>query len=80
MHENTIRLLDVFAGDSVIVQGKKKKETMLLCTSDPSCEEGKVKVNGGTRKNLAVELGDAGGIHKCDGPHGTKVYILPFAD
>jgi transitional endoplasmic reticulum ATPase len=81
MHENTMTLLDIFAGDSVIVKGKKKKETVLVCTSDPSCEEGKVKVNGGTRKNLAVKLGDVVGIHKCDAiPYGTKVSVLPFAD
>ena len=81
MHENTMTLLDIFAGDSVIVKGKKKKETVLVCTSDPSCEEGKVKVNGGTRKNLAVKLGDVVGIHKCDFvPYGTKVCVLPFAN
>ena len=81
MHENTMTLLDIFAGDSVIVKGKKKKETVLVCTSDPSCEEGKIKVNGGTRKNLAVKLGDVVSIHKCDGiPYGTKVCVLPFAD
>ena len=81
MHENTMTLLDIFAGDSVIVKGKKKKETVLVCTSDPSCEEGKIKVNFGTRKNLAVKLGDVVGIHKCDAiPYGTKVSVLPFAD
>jgi transitional endoplasmic reticulum ATPase len=81
MHENTMTLLDIFAGDSVIVKGKKKKETVLVCTSDPSCEEGKIKVNGGTRKNLAVKLGDVVGIHKCDAiPYGTSVVVLPFAD
>jgi transitional endoplasmic reticulum ATPase len=81
MHENTMTALDIFAGDSVLVKGKKKKETVLVCTSDPTCDEGKVRFNGGTRKNLAVKLGDVVGIHKLDNiPYGTKVSVLPFAD
>jgi transitional endoplasmic reticulum ATPase len=80
MHENTMALLGIFTGDSVMVKGKKKKETVLVCTSDPSCEEGNVMVNGGARKNLAVELGDVVSIHKCDAMYGTKVCVLPFAD
>ena len=81
MHENTMTMLDIFTGDSVMVKGKKKKETVLVCVSDPLCEEGNVMVNGGARKNLAVELGDVVGIHMCDAiPYGTKVCVLPFAD
>lgn len=81
MHENTMTLLDIFSGDSVLVKGKRKKETVLVCTSDASCEEGKVRVNGGIRKNLGVKLGDVVGIHKVDNiPYGTKVSVLPFAD
>ena len=81
MHENTMTMLDIFSGDSVLVKGKRKKETVLVCTSDASCEEGKVRVNGGIRKNLGVKLGDVVGIHKVDNiPYGTKVSVLPFAD
>ena len=80
LHENTMALLGMFTGDSVMVKGKKKKETVLVCVSDPSCEEGNVMVNGGTRKNLAVELGDVVSIHMCDAMYGTKVCVLPLAD
>ena len=81
MHENTMNLLDIFSGDSVIVKGKRKKETVLVCTADNTCDEGKVRVNGGIRKNLAVKLGDVVGVHKVDNiPYGSKVSILPFAD
>ena len=81
MHENTMSVLDIFSGDSVIVKGKRKKETVLVCTADNTCDEGKVRVNGGIRKNLAVKLGDVVGVHKVDNiPYGSKVSILPFAD
>ena len=80
MHENTMTMLGIFTGDSVMVKGKKKKETVLVCVSDALCEEGNVMVNGGARKNLAVELGDVVSIHTCEAMYGTKVCILPFAD
>jgi transitional endoplasmic reticulum ATPase len=81
MYENTMSELEIFAGDSVIVKGKKKKETVLLCVSDPTCEEGKVKFNSCSRKNLAVELGDIVGIFKADSlPYGTKIGVRPFSD
>ena len=80
MHKNTMTLLGIFTGDSVMVKGKNKKETVLICVSDPSCEEGNVMVNGGARKNLAVELGDVVSIHMCDAMYGTKVCVLPLAD
>ena len=80
MHENTMTMLDIFTGDSVMVKGKKKKETVLVCVSDALCEEGNVMVNGGARKNLAVELGDVVSIHTCEAMYGTKVCILPLAD
>ncbi len=81
MHDNTMSELEIFAGDSVIVKGKKKKETVLLCVSDPTCEEGKVKFNGCSRKNLAVKLGDVVGIFKADSvPYGTKIDVRAFSD
>jgi transitional endoplasmic reticulum ATPase len=81
MHENTMAELEIFAGDSVIVKGKRKKETVLLCVADPTCEEGKVKFNGCSRKNLAVKLGDVVGIHKADNiPYGTRVDVKAFSD
>ena len=85
MHENDSTMLDIFSGDSVLVKGKRKKETVLIVTSGPggeaSCEEGKVRVNSSIRKNLGVKLGDVVGIHKVDNiPYGTTVQVLPFAD
>jgi hypothetical protein len=81
LHENTMTALGIFPGDGVLVKGKKNKETLLICTSDPTCDEGKARFNGGTRKNLAVELGDVVGIHILDNiPYGAKVSVLPFAD
>ncbi len=81
MHENNMSELEIFAGDSVIVKGKKRKETVLLCVSDPTCEEGKVRFNGCSRKNLAVKLGDVVGIFKADSvPYGTKIDVRAFSD
>ena len=82
MHEDTMSLLDIFSGDNVLVRSKRKKETVLYCTSDgASCDVGEVRVNGVIRKNLGVKLGDVVGIHKVDNlPYGTKVSVLPFAD
>jgi hypothetical protein len=80
MHENTIAMLNLFGGDTVIVMSKRKRKTLLNCYSDASCEEGKVRVHGDARKKLVVKHGDVVGIYRCDFPYGAKVSVLPFSD
>jgi hypothetical protein len=93
MNENTMNLLDLFAGDNVLVTGKRKQRTLLICSkfkaqrpeSAALIHEGSVGINACIRKNLGVKLGDVVGITKgyefnSGIPYGTKVWILPFTD
>ena len=80
MNDNTMDRLGIFPGDSVLVKGKENKHTVLVCISDVVCEESKVRLNGGSRKNLAVIPGDVVDIHKLEDGSKVWVAVLPPAD
>ena len=73
--------LELFRGDTVLLKGKKGKETICIAISDDSCEETSIKMNKVVRKNLAVRLGDVVTVLPCpDVPYGKRVHILPIDD
>ena len=39
--------LQLFRGDTVLVKGKKRRDTVLIVLSDDDCEDSKVKINKG---------------------------------
>jgi len=77
----TMEELQLFRGDTVLIKGKRRKDTVCIVLADESCDAGKVRMNKCIRKNLKVRLGDVISIHQCpDVKYGKRVHILPIDD
>jgi hypothetical protein len=48
----------------LIMQGKKRKDTVCIVLSDESTDESKIRINKVVRKNLRVRLGDIVSVHQ----------------
>uniref|UniRef100_I1P7N1 Cell division cycle protein 48 homolog n=1 Tax=Oryza glaberrima TaxID=4538 RepID=I1P7N1_ORYGL len=81
MHPDTMEKLQLFRGDTVLLKGKKRKDTICIVLADDTCEEPKIRMNKVVRKNLRVRLGDVVSVHQCpDVKYGKRVHILPIDD
>jgi len=81
LHPKTMEELELFRGDTVLLKGKKRRDTVCIVLADESCEEPKVRMNKVVRSNLRVRLGDVISIHQCaDVKYGKRVHILPLED
>lgn len=77
----TMEKLQLFRGDTVLLKGKKRHDTVCIVLHDDSCDEGKIRLNKVVRHNLRVRLGDVISIHQCpDVKYGKRVHILPIDD
>jgi transitional endoplasmic reticulum ATPase len=73
--------LQLFRADSVIVKGKKRKETVCVVLSDDTCPSEKVRMNRVIRNNLRVRVGDVVSIQACpDIKYGKSITVLPIDD
>lgn len=73
--------LELFRGDTVLLKGKKRKETVCIALSDESCSNEKMCINRVVRNNLRVRIGDVVSIHPCpDVKYGTRIHVLPIDD
>ncbi|VAH87620.1 unnamed protein product [Triticum turgidum subsp. durum] len=73
--------LQLFRGDTVLLKGKKRKDTICIVLADDTCEEPKIRMNKTVRKNLRVRLGDVVSVHQCpDVKYGKRVHTLPIDD
>ncbi|RVW52963.1 Cell division cycle protein 48-like [Vitis vinifera] len=73
--------LQFFRGDTVLIKGKKRKDTVCIVLVDEQCEEPKIRMNKVVRANLRVRLGDVVSVHQCpDVKYGKRVHILPIDD
>ena len=73
--------LQLFRADSVIVKGKKRRETVCVVLSDDSCPNEKIRMNRVVRNNLRVRIGDIVSIQPCpDIKYGKSVTVLPIDD
>ena len=50
--------LQLFRADSVVVKGKRRRETVCVVLSDDTCPNEKVRMNRVVRNNLRVRIGD----------------------
>ncbi len=50
--------LQLFRGDTVLLKGKRRKETVCIVLSDDSTSDEKIRINRCVRNNLRVRLGD----------------------
>ncbi|KAJ6676638.1 AAA-FAMILY ATPASE [Salix viminalis] len=81
MHPDTMEKLQFFRGDTVLIKGKKRRDTVCIVLADEQCEEPKIRMNKVVRANLRVRLGDVVSVHQCpDVKYGKRVHILPIDD
>ena len=81
LNPKTMEELELFRGDTVLLKGKKRRDTVCIVLADESCEEPKIRMNKVVRKNLRVRLGDVVLVHQCtDVKYGKRVHILPIDD
>ena len=81
LHPVTMEKLQLFRGDTVLLKGKKRKDTVCIVLTDDTVEESKIRMNKVVRANLRVRLGDVVSVHQCpDVKYGKRVHILPIDD
>ncbi|KAI9490174.1 transitional endoplasmic reticulum ATPase [Zychaea mexicana] len=77
----TMESLQLFRGDTVLVKGKKRRDTVLIVLADDEVEDNKARVNKVVRNNLRIRLGDIISIHPCpDIKYGKRIHVLPIDD
>ncbi|KAJ7554804.1 hypothetical protein O6H91_05G009900 [Diphasiastrum complanatum] len=77
----TMEKLQLFRGDTVLIKGKKRKDTVCIVLADETCDEPKIRMNKVVRTNLRVRLGDVVSVHQCaDVKYGKRVHVLPIDD
>lgn len=62
---NTMETLQLFRGDTVLVKGKKRKDTVLIVLADDELDDGSARMNRVVRHNLRVKHGDIITVHPC---------------
>ncbi|EST06364.1 CDC48, N-terminal subdomain protein [Kalmanozyma brasiliensis GHG001] len=73
--------LGLFRGDTILLRGKKRRDTVLICLTDENTEDSKIRLNKVARNNLRVKLGDLISVHAChDIKYGKRIHVLPFDD
>ena len=65
LSNNTMEQLQLFRGDTVLVRGKKRKDTVLIVLADDDLDDGTARLNRVVRHNLRVKHGDIVTIHPC---------------
>ncbi|KAJ3125285.1 AAA ATPase cdc48 [Nowakowskiella sp. JEL0407] len=77
----TMEQLQLFRGDTVLIKGKKRKDTVLIVLGDDDMETNKIKINKTVRNNLRCRLGDVVSVHPCaDIKYGKRIHVLPIDD
>nr|KAJ0225154.1 hypothetical protein LSAT_V11C100025680 [Lactuca sativa] len=81
MHPNTMEKLQLFRGDTILIKGKKRRDTVCIALADETCDEPKIRMNKVIRTNLRVRLGDVVSVHQCpDVKYGKRIHVLPLDD
>lgn len=65
LSNNTMDTLQLFRGDTVLIRGKKRKDTVLVVLGDDELDDGSCRLNRVVRHNLRVKHGDVVTIHPC---------------
>jgi len=81
LHPSKMDELNLFKGDSVLLKGKKRRETVCIALLDETLDPSKIRMNKVVRGNLRVRLGDIVSVHACsDVPFGKRIHVLPLDD
>ncbi|KAL5726072.1 Cell division control protein 48 E [Ranunculus cassubicifolius] len=81
LHPNTLEKVGFFRGDTILIKGKKRRDTICIVLGDDTCEEEKIRMNKVVRSNLRVRLSDMVSVHEATGvKYGKRVHVLPLED
>ncbi|XP_014849642.1 PREDICTED: transitional endoplasmic reticulum ATPase-like isoform X1 [Poecilia mexicana] len=81
LSQNKTEELQLFRGDTVVLRGRKRRQTVCIVLTDDTCGPERIRMNRVTRNNLRVRLGDVISIHACpDIKYGKKIHLLPIDD
>ncbi|PIA29239.1 hypothetical protein AQUCO_06100031v1 [Aquilegia coerulea] len=81
LHPAIMDKLQFFIGDSILLKGKRRKNTICIVIEDEECEEHKIRMNKVVRANLRVRLGDVVSVHVCpDVKYGKRIHVLSIDD
>ncbi|XP_055014108.1 transitional endoplasmic reticulum ATPase-like [Boleophthalmus pectinirostris] len=81
LSQNKTEELQFFRGDTVVLRGRKRRQTVCIVLTDATCGDDRIRINRVTRSNLRVRLGDVISINACpDIKYGKKVHVLPIDD
>jgi transitional endoplasmic reticulum ATPase len=73
--------LQLFRGDTVMLKGKKGRESVCICLVDEEAQDSQIRMNKVVRKNLRCRLGDVVTVNACqDVPYGKRIHVLPIDD
>ena len=73
--------LQLFRGDTVLLKGKKRRETICIALSDETCPADHIRMNRVVRNNLRIRSGDIVSIQACpDAKYGSRIHVLPIDD
>lgn len=81
LHPNTLDALGLFKGDTALIRGKRRKDSVGILTVDETVDENKVRLNKVLRTNIRVRLGDIVTINACPNiAYGKRIQVLPIDD
>lgn len=73
--------LELFKGDTVLIRGKLKSDTVCIVMDDETCEYDRIRMNKTVRYNVRAKLTDQVRIYALpDVKYGARVHILPIDD
>ncbi|UJR15010.1 hypothetical protein I4U23_001987 [Adineta vaga] len=73
--------LQLFRGDTVLLKGKKRRETICIVLADDTCSNDRIHMNRVIRNNLRVRSGDIVSVQACqDVKYGKRIHVLPIDD
>eukprot|EP01029_Cantina_marsupialis_P026872 TRINITY_DN7342_c0_g1_i1.p1 TRINITY_DN7342_c0_g1~~TRINITY_DN7342_c0_g1_i1.p1 ORF type:complete len:816 (-),score=334.23 TRINITY_DN7342_c0_g1_i1:168-2579(-) len=83
LHPEKMKELKLFRGESVLIKGKRGRDTVCVVLDDNEFDENSinlVRMNKVVRQNLRVRLGDLVTVTAQDVPFGTRIHVLPIDD
>ncbi|KAJ9540474.1 hypothetical protein OSB04_026980 [Centaurea solstitialis] len=81
MHPTTMERLQLFHGHTILIKGKKRRDTICIVLADETCDGPKIRMSKVTRTNLRTRLGGVVSVHQCpDVKHAKRIRVLPLED
>ncbi|CDW60659.1 cell division cycle protein [Trichuris trichiura] len=73
--------LSMYRGDTAIVKGKRRKDTVVIVLIDETCPPERIRLNRVVRNNIRVRIGDVVSIQSIsDVKYGKRIHVLPIDD